>query len=158
MGPVLLTLLLASPSPEAPPEEAALRAAVECVMDAWNAYDVEASRKCYAADAVARHAHGVVPIDWEMESRLRSFDRVVRSRFRAEIRRTDGSAIEYRLTETNEFLEALGLESVSALWRYVVRDGRIAQEEHLDADPSFQASLRRFTRWGTTNQPAGWKA
>ena len=168
---VLLSVLLSIPldvagvgaaalhRPEgAGPFAAPLRAAVECVMSAWNAFDVDASRRCYAADAVARSAHGVVPIDWELEQRLRAFDRVARSRFRAEIRLEESGVVEYRLHETNDFLSALGLQGVSALWRYVIRDGRIAEEEHLDADASFRTRLRKFTEWGRISKPAGWES
>jgi carboxymethylenebutenolidase len=142
---------------KAAPSDAALRAAVDCVMSAWNASDVEASRKCYADAAVSRNAHGVVPIDWAFERGLREFDRVARSRFRAEIRGTDGDVVEYRLHETNDFISALGLEGVSAIWRYTVRDGRITEEDLLDADASFRTRLRKLTEWGRTTKPAGWE-
>src|SRR5262245_1101588 len=79
----------APPSAAAPGGDATLRAAVDCVMAAWNAYDTDASQKCYADGAVSRNAHGVVPIDWAFERGLRAFDRVARSRFRAEIRQAD---------------------------------------------------------------------
>ncbi len=134
----------------------ASRSAVGCVMAAWNAYDVEASRKCYAEAAVARNAHGVVPIDWDFERGLRSFDRVARSRFRAEVRGVDEDSVEYRLHETNDFIAALGLDGVTALWRYAVRDGRITEEEHLEADGRFRTRLRRLADWGRTSHPAGW--
>jgi carboxymethylenebutenolidase len=134
----------------------ASRSAVDCVMSAWNAYDVAASRRCYAESPVARSAHGVVPIDWSFEGRLRSFDRVARSRFRAEIRQADDSSVEYRLHETNDFISALGLDGVTAMWRYAVRDGRITEEDHLEADGPFRSRLRKFMEWGRTSQPAGW--
>jgi hypothetical protein len=155
MSAVLLSLLLSSTeAPAASPT--AHQAAVDCVMAAWNAYDADAARKCYAQKPVARNAHGVVPIDWAFERGLRAFDRVARSRFRAEVRRAEGEAIEYRLHETNEFLTALGLDGVTALWRYTVRDGRIEEEELLDSDASFRSRLRKLTEWGRTTKPEGW--
>jgi hypothetical protein len=156
MSAILLSLLLSTG--EAPAAATGLQVAVDCVTAAWNAYDSDAARKCYAEKPVARNAHGVVPIDWPSEGRLRSFDRVARSRFRAEVRRAEGDAIEYRLHETNDFLAALGLDGVSALWRYTVRDGRIEEEELLDADASFRSRLRKFTEWGRTAKPAGWES
>jgi hypothetical protein len=125
-------------------------------MAAWNAYDVDASRRCYAESPVARSAHGVVPLDWEFERGLRAFDRVARSRFRAEVREADDARVEYRLYETNDFISALGLDGVTARWRYAVHDGRIAEEEHLEADGRFRTRLRRLTEWGRTSKPAGW--
>jgi hypothetical protein len=155
MNAVLLSLLLSSAEGLAAiPAEGP--AAVDCVMAAWNAYDADAARKCYAEKPVARNAHGVVPIDWAFERGLRSFDRVARSRFRAEVRRTEGETVEYRLHETNDFLTALGLDGVSALWRYTVRGGRIEEEELLDSDASFRSRLRKLTEWGRTAKPAGW--
>lgn len=157
MNAVLLSLLLSSTqAPAAIP--AVGPAAVDCVMAAWNAYDADAARKCYAEKPVARNAHGVVPIDWAFERGLRSFDRVARSRFRAEVRRTVGETIEYRLHETNDFLTALGLDGVSALWRYTVRGGLIEEEELLDSDASFRSRLRKLTEWGRTAKPAGWES
>jgi hypothetical protein len=155
MNVVLLSLFLFIG--EVPAPAAATHPAVECVMAAWNAYDADAARKCYAEKPVARNAHGVVPIDWTFERGLRAFDRVARSRFRAEVRRTEGEAVEYRLHETNEFLTALGLESVTALWRYTVRDGRIEEEDLLDADTAFRSRLRKLAEWGRTAKPAVWK-
>jgi carboxymethylenebutenolidase len=148
------TALSASTAPASPDP----KAAVDCVMAAWNAYDVEAMKKCYADGAVSRNAHGVVPIDWAFEANLRAFDRVARSNFRAEIRQAGGGSVEYRLHETNDLITALGLEGVSALWRYVVRDGRIAEEELLDADGAFRTRLRKLTEWGRTSKPAGWES
>jgi hypothetical protein len=158
MSAILLSLLLSTGEVPAAATASGLQAAVDCVTAAWNAYDADAARKCYAEKPVARNAHGVVPIDWTSESGLRSFDRVARSRFRAEVRRAEGDAVEYRLHETNDFLAALGLDGVSALWRYTVRDGRIAEEEILDADASFRSRLRKFTEWGRTAKPAGWES
>ena len=63
-----------------------------------------------------------------------------------------------RLHETNDFLAALGLDGVSALWRYSVRDGRIEEEELLDSDASFRSRLRKLTEWGRTAKPAGWES
>jgi dienelactone hydrolase len=142
----------------APAADAAARAAVDCVMAAWNAYDTDASRKCYAASPVSRNAHGVVPIDWDFERGLRGFDRVARSKFSAEVVRLDGKSVEFRLRETNDFLTALGLEGVTAIWRYTLTDGRIAEEELLDSDASFRTRLRKLTGWGTTGKPAGWES
>jgi hypothetical protein len=157
MNAVLLSLLLSgAEAPAAIPAEGP--AAVDCVMAAWNAYDADAARKCYAEKPVARNAHGVVPIDWTFERGLRSFDRVARARFRAEVRQAEGETVEYRLHETNDFLAALGLDGVSALWRYTVRSGRIEEEELLDSDASFRTRLRKFTEWGRTARPAGWEA
>ena len=158
MSAVLLSLLLSHGEVPAATAATGPKAAVDCVMAAWNAYDADAARKCYAEKPVARNAHGVVPIDWAFESRLRSFDRVARSRFRAEVRHAEGDAIEYRLHETNDFLAALGLDGVSALWRYTVRDGRIEEEELLDSDASFRSRLRKLTEWGRTAKPAGWES
>ena len=47
---------------------------------------------------------------------------------------------------------------MSALWRYTVRDGRIEEEELLEADASFRSRLRKFTEWGRTTKPAGWES
>ena len=158
MSAVLLSLLLFHGEVPAATAAAGPKAAVDCVMVAWNAYDADAARQCYGEKPVARNAHGVVPIDWAFERGLRSFDRVARSRFRAEVRRAEGDAIEYRLHETNDFLAALGLDGVSALWRYTVREGRVEEEELLDADASFRSRLRKFTEWGRTAKPAGWES
>jgi hypothetical protein len=158
MSAVLLSLLLSTAEVPAAAPPAGLQAAVDCVTAAWNAYDADAARKCYAEKPVARNAHGVVPIDWALQGRLRSFDRVARARFRAEVRRAEGDAVEYRLHETDDFLAALGLDGVSALWRYTVRDGRIEEEELLDADASFRSRLRKFMEWGRTTKPSGWES
>jgi hypothetical protein len=158
MSAVLLSLLLSTGEVPAATPATALQDAVDCVMAAWNAYDTHAARNCYAEKPVARNAHGVVPVDWASEGHLRAFDRAARSRFRAEVRRAEGDAIEYRLHETNDFLTALGLDGVSALWRYTVRDGRIEEEELLDADASFRSRLRKFMEWGRTARPAGWQS
>jgi hypothetical protein len=158
MSAVLLSLFLSTGEVPAATTATGLQTAVDCVMAAWNAYDADAARKCYAEKPVARNAHGVVPIDWASEGRLRSFGRVARSRFRAEVRRAEGDAIEYRLHETNDLLTAMGLDGVSALWRYTVRDGRIEEEELLDSDASFRSRLRKFTEWGRTTKPAGWES
>ena len=158
MNAVLLSLLLFSGEVPAAAASAGPQGAVDCVIAAWNAYDADAARRCYAEKPAARNAHGVVPIDWEFERGLRAFDRVARSRFRAEVRRTEGEAIEYRLHETNDFLAALGLEGVTALWRYTVRDGLVEEEELLDADASFRSRLRKLTEWGRTTKPAGWES
>jgi hypothetical protein len=157
MNAVLLSLLLSSGQAPAA-TQTDLQAAVDCVMAAWNAFDADAARKCYAEKPVARNAHGVVPIDWAFVGGLRSFDRVARSRFRAEVRRVEGDAIEYRLHETNDLLTAMGLDGVSALWRYTVRGGRIEEEELLDSDASFRSRLRKLTEWGRTTKPAGWES
>jgi carboxymethylenebutenolidase len=138
--------------------DAASRAAVDCVMAAWNAYDTDSSRRCYAASPVARNAHGVVPIDWDFERGLRGFDRVARSKFTADIVRVDRASVEYRLRETNDFLAALGLDGVTAIWRYTLEGGLIAEEELLDSDASFRTRLRKFTGWGTTEKPPGWES
>ena len=158
MNAIVLSLLLSHGEVPAVTAAAGPKAAVDCVMAAWNAYDADAARQCYGEKPVARNAHGVVPVDWAFERGLRSFDRVARSRFRAEVRRAEGEAIEYRLHETNDFLAALGLDGVSALWRYTVRDGRVEEEELLDADASFRSRLRKFTEWGRTAKPAGWES
>jgi hypothetical protein len=138
--------------------DAELRGAVDCVVAAWNAHDAEAARRCYVEGAVSRNAHGVVPVDWELARGLRAFDRVARARFRAEVRSTDGGAVEYRLHETNDFLAALGLDGASAIWRYVVRDGRIAEEDLMEADGTFRIRLRKLTAWGRSTKPQGWES
>ena len=161
---ILLALLSSAPVATpgvklaAPASASDPRSAVECVMTAWNAYDVEASRKCYADSPVARNAHGVVPIDWDFERGLRAFDRVARSRFTAEIVKADATSVEYRLRETNDLVTALGLEGVTALWRYVVREGRITEEELMDADGAFRSRLRKMAEWGRASKPAGWES
>jgi hypothetical protein len=71
---------------------------------------------------------------------------------------TTDSTIDFGLHETNDFLGALGLEGVTVHWRYVVRDGRIVEEELLKPDGAFPARLREVTAWGRARKPAGWAA
>jgi hypothetical protein len=88
-----------------------------------------------------RHA-----IDWEFERRLREFDAAARSRFRFEILDARHPHVELTLYETNQLLDALGLERVTAQWRYTVRGGRVLEEQLLEADGAFGAALQEFTR------------
>ena len=101
-----------------------------------------------------------MPIDWAFEPRsnLRAFDRVARSKFRAEVRQADGSNVDFTLHETNDFIAALGLESVTAIWRYTVKDGRVAEEDLQQGAAAFRTSLRKLTQWGRSRKPAGWVA
>jgi hypothetical protein len=133
-------------------------AAVACVIDAWNAAHLERSRKCYADSAVAVWSGERKTIDWEAERRYRAFDAAARSRFRFDVLAARDSTVDFALHETNDFLEALGLEGVTVHWRYVVREGRIVEEEFLKADDAFPGVLREFTAWGRARQPEGWGA
>ncbi len=152
---VLGCLLSAAPAAH-PQATGDLTAAVTCVIAAWNAYDADGARRCYDNSAVAvwkgeRHA-----IDWEFERRLREFDAAARSRFRFEILDARHPDVEFTLYETNELLDALGLERVTARWRYTVRGGLVVEEQLLKADGRFGAALQEFTRWGRERRPEGW--
>ncbi len=113
---------LLSVAPTAQPQATGeLDAAVGCVIAAWNAYDADAARRCYDESAVALWSGERHAIDWEFERRLREFDAAARSRFRFEILEARHPNVEFTLYETNQLLDALGLERVTARWRYTVR-------------------------------------
>lgn len=133
-------------------------AAVACVIDAWNAAHLERSRSCYADSAVAVWSGERKPIDWEAQRRYRAFDAAARSRFRFDVLAARDSTVDFALHETNDFLEALGLEGVTVHWRYVVRDGRIVEEELRRPDAVFPGVLRAFSAWGRERKPDGWAA
>jgi hypothetical protein len=144
-----------APTP-GPPADAELQAAVSCVITAWNAYDAEAARRCYHESAAALWSGERKPIDWRFERRLRAFDAAARSGFRFEILRTRGSIVEFSLHETNQLLEALGLPSVTARWRYTIRGGRIVEEQLLEGDGAFGAALRELAKWARERRPEKW--
>ena len=138
------------------PAAADPRASVECVISAWNAYDVERSRRCYAESAVALRGGERVALDWNAERRYRAFDAAAHSRFGFEVLQSRESSVAFALHETNDFLGALGVEGVTVRWRYDVADGVIVAEELLKSDAAFPAVFREFSAWGRDRQPAGW--
>ena len=143
--------------PRAQPEATdELGAAVACVIAAWNAYDADGARRCYDESAVAVWSGERQAIDWEFERRLREFDSAARSRFHFEILDARHPNVEVSLYETNQLLDALGLDRVTARWRYTVRGGRVVEEQLLEADGRFRAALQEFTRWGGERRPEGW--
>lgn len=111
-----------------------LKGAVSCVISAWNAYDPDASRKCYADAAVAIWNHESKPIDWDFERRLRLFDSGVRSRFRFKINEARHSR------------------------RYTVRGGRVVEEELLEGDRAFGTAVQELGKWGRERKPEGWSS
>ena len=137
-------------------EDRELRAAVSCVISAWNAYDADASRECYSQSAVAVWNHEPKPIDWDFVRRLRAFDSGARSRFRFKINKARHPKVEFTLLETNHLIEALGLKRVTARWRYTVQGGRVVEEELLEGDGAFRAALQELTSWGRQTNPEGW--
>ena len=130
--------------------------AVACVIRAWNAYDADAARKCYHRSAMAVWNGRRKDIDWEFERQLREFDAAAGSRFSFEIRESLHPHVEFTLFETNRLLEALGLKRVTARWRYTVREGQVVEEQLLNGDETFKATLQEFSRWGREQRPQGW--
>ena len=131
--------------------------AVACVQSSWNAYDARAARACFTSEAVALRNGIRVPIDWRAGEGYRSFDAAARSRFRFSVVAMDSTGVEATFVEHNDFLAALGIDSVRARWRYVVNGaGVITEEQHLEADRPFQTVFRRFVTWGHRTKPALW--
>jgi hypothetical protein len=149
---LLLLFQVLGQQPESP------RQAVACLFASWNTYDVEASKRCYADSAVALRGSVRTPLDWDLEGGYRSFDAAAHSVFRYQVLEEQDSLIEVRLWEHNAFLTALGLSSISARWRYLVRQGRIAQEEHLERDSGFAVRYQQFRRWAQETRPGNWGA
>jgi hypothetical protein len=96
-------------------------------------------------------------VDWGTEAGYREFDGVTHAVFRYEVVAVTGNTVEIALHERNDFLSALGLRGVTARWRYVVQQGLIAEQHHLEADAAFAAAFRRFTAWGRTARPSRWR-
>ena len=153
---IVFGCLLSVAATRQPPATDEPQRAVACVIAAWNAYDTDGARRCYDESAVAVWSGERQAIDWAFERRLREFDAAARSRFVFDIIDARPPDVEFTLHETNQLLDALGLERVTARWRYTVRRGRVAEEQLLQADGRFGAALEEFTRWGRERRPEGW--
>jgi hypothetical protein len=132
--------------------------AVVCLIAAWNAHDASAARWCYAEGAVAVTGGGTRPIDWVAETGYRAFDAATDAVFRFEILAVKGDTVDMEMEEENAFLRALQIPKVTARWRYVVEGGRIAEERHLVADPTFATTFRQFRVWAQAHRSADWSA
>lgn len=64
--------------------------------------------------------------------------------------------MEFTLRETNQLVDALGWERLTARWRYTVRGDRVFEEQLLEGDERFRAAMREFTSWGGALRPKGW--
>jgi hypothetical protein len=157
---ILPTLvLLASGLLDSQGSDSAKARSVACVQNGWNAFDLKASRACFTPLAVTVRNGARAPIDWNADDGYRSFDRAARSRFRFDIVATDSSSVEAEMVEHNDFLTALGIDSVQARWRYVVNSsGLITEQHHLRADSTFRRVFLRFVGWGRRTQPPLWSS
>jgi len=126
-------------------------------MESWNRHDFEAEMKC-RSNAVTLVHDGKrsieSPEDREAERGYRAFDRVVRARFRYAVVSSTPDTVEIALTEDNDFLRAIGIPELRSRWSYVVREGRIQEEHHLNQpDPAYVTALRDFRVWVRAARP-----
>jgi ketosteroid isomerase-like protein len=153
---VSLVLLLATVTTTPDSAGAQASAAVRCFYAALNAHDYPAMRACYSPDAVTVRGSARHPVDFDASRGYREFEAVTRARFWFDLESESDSVAETVLHEESDFLRALGLTSVTADWRYVVRRGLIVEEHHTRADSAYGPRFREFVAWGRRDQPPEW--
>src|SRR5688572_1215203 len=124
-------VLLNSPLLDAQGSDSVKARAVECVQSSWNAYDARAASALLHAGGGSRPQRGPRADRLARQRRVPFVRRRGALRFRFSIVAMDSNSVEATFVEHNDFLAALGIDSVQARWRYVVNGGVINEEQHL---------------------------
>jgi ketosteroid isomerase-like protein len=153
---VLFLLAAAIGTPSAASAQAST--AVRCFYAALNAHDFRAMVACYSPDAVTVRGAERHPVDFEASRGYREFEAQTNARFHFDLESESDSVADTVLHEESDFLRALGLTSVTADWRYVVRRGVIAEEHHTRADSAYGPRYREFVAWARREQSPQWQS
>lgn len=117
MYELLLAATLAQAGTTSSPSPARV---VDALVRRVNEHDVEGALGMLTDDFEFRDTAGTFSIDREGTRSMLEWDVVVKARAEVEVLSEDGDSIEVRLTETNDFLAALGVDALSHRVRYVV--------------------------------------